>query len=171
MFDYALLSDTEILEICDRLPLKLIRWIGMNHPDNALRLRFFRRTGVQIGDGTVINARLTLYDDYAGLVTFGSRVAVATDVTVIASSSANNSALSTHPYILEHVIKIAPVRIGDDAWLGAQCIVLPGVTIGERSVVAAGALVSRDVAPGTVVAGIPARMIRTLIHEDKNNNS
>lgn len=162
MFDYALLSDAEIQEICDQLPLKLIRWIGMNHPDNTLRLRFFRRTGVPIGDGTVINARLTLYDDYAGLVTFGSRVAVGTDVTIIASSSPNNSALATHPYIREHVIKTAPVRIGDDAWLGAQCVVLPGVTIGENSVVAAGAIVSRDVASRTIVAGTPARQIRTL---------
>jgi maltose O-acetyltransferase len=52
-----------------------------------------------------------------------------------------------------------PVRIEDDAWLGAKVIVLPGVTIGKGAVVAAGAVVTRDVAPMDIVAGVPARKI------------
>lgn len=52
------------------------------------------------------------------------------------------------------------VVIEDGAWIGAGAIILPGVTIGRRAVVAAGAVVSRDVAPGTVVAGVPARPLR-----------
>ena len=56
----------------------------------------------------------------------------------------------------------APVRIGDDAWLGANVTVLPGVTIGNGAVVAAGAVVSRDVEENTVVGGVPARVLRRL---------
>ena len=56
----------------------------------------------------------------------------------------------------------APVRIGDDAWLGANVTVLPGVTIGNGAVVAAGAVVSRDVEENTVVGGVPARLLRRL---------
>lgn len=56
----------------------------------------------------------------------------------------------------------APVRIGADAWLGSNVTVLPGVTIGEDAVVAAGAVVTRDVAPRTVVGGVPAKLIRNL---------
>ncbi len=53
----------------------------------------------------------------------------------------------------------ADVSIGDDCWLGAYTIVLPGVNIGNGAVVAAGAVVTKDVAPLTIVAGVPARKI------------
>jgi acetyltransferase-like isoleucine patch superfamily enzyme len=53
----------------------------------------------------------------------------------------------------------AAVRIGDDAWLGAKAVVLPGVTIGAGAIVGAGAVVTHDVQPGEIVAGVPARVI------------
>lgn len=53
----------------------------------------------------------------------------------------------------------APVRIGNDVWIGARCIILPGVTIGDGAVVAAGAVVTKDVPPNAIVGGVPARII------------
>ena len=58
-------------------------------------------------------------------------------------------------------LKTAPITIGDNAWVGSRAIVLPGRTVGEGAVVAAGAVVTKDVAPWTVVAGNPARVIKT----------
>jgi maltose O-acetyltransferase len=55
-----------------------------------------------------------------------------------------------------------PIRIGADVWVGGAAVILPGVTIGDRAVIGAGALVTKDVAPGTVVAGNPARVIRSV---------
>jgi len=55
--------------------------------------------------------------------------------------------------------RVAPVRIRKRAYLGANCIVMPGVTVGEDAIVAAGAVVTHDVAAGAVVAGVPARPI------------
>ena len=52
--------------------------------------------------------------------------------------------------------------IKDGAWLGARCTILPGVTVGEGAIVAAGAVVHRDVAPNTLVAGVPARVVKEL---------
>lgn len=53
----------------------------------------------------------------------------------------------------------APIRIGDDVWLGAHAVVLPGITIGNGAIVAAGAVVTQDVEPMSIVAGVPARPI------------
>jgi acetyltransferase-like isoleucine patch superfamily enzyme len=52
------------------------------------------------------------------------------------------------------------ISVGDDVWIGAGCVVLDGVTIGRGSVVGAGSVVTRDVAPGSVVGGVPARVLR-----------
>jgi acetyltransferase-like isoleucine patch superfamily enzyme len=52
-----------------------------------------------------------------------------------------------------------PIRIGSDVWIGAHSVILKGVTIGDGAVVAAGAVVREDVAPNTIVGGVPARML------------
>ncbi|KAJ3111325.1 Maltose acetyltransferase, partial [Physocladia obscura] len=56
----------------------------------------------------------------------------------------------------------APIKIGNDVWIGGNVIVLPGVTIGDGATVGAGSVVTKDVAPRTVVAGNPARFIRNV---------
>ena len=56
----------------------------------------------------------------------------------------------------------APIKIGAHAWIGSNTVILPGVTIGEWSVAAAGAVVTKDVPPMTVVGGVPAKIIKTL---------
>jgi acetyltransferase-like isoleucine patch superfamily enzyme len=63
--------------------------------------------------------------------------------------------------IREQGLDIRPVRIGNDVWIGAHCVVLRGVTIGDGAVVAANSVVTSDVPPYTVVAGSPSRVITT----------
>ena len=60
-------------------------------------------------------------------------------------------------------IKTAPVSIGNHVWIGSKSMILKGVTIGEGSVVAAGAVVVRDVPPHTLVGGVPAKVIKENI--------
>ena len=55
-----------------------------------------------------------------------------------------------------------PVLIDENAWLGANSTVLPGVTVGKNAVVAAGAVVTKDVPANTVVAGVPAKIIKEI---------
>ncbi|ADB37997.1 sugar O-acetyltransferase [Spirosoma linguale] len=59
-------------------------------------------------------------------------------------------------------VLLKPIVVKRNAWIGAGATILPGVTIGENSIVAAGAVVSRDVPANTVVAGVPAKVVKTL---------
>lgn len=69
--------------------------------------------------------------------------------------------ISTGRYEVRPAIAGAPVRIGAYAWIGFNSIIMKGVTIGERSIVAAGSVVTADVPPDTVVGGNPARLLRS----------
>ena len=62
--------------------------------------------------------------------------------------------------------KSEPVTIGNNVWIGRLCSVLPGISIGDNSVVAAGSVVNKDVPPNTLVGGVPAKTIRTLAIDD-----
>lgn len=62
----------------------------------------------------------------------------------------------------QHLAKAQPVHIGNDVWIGANVVILPGVTIGSNVVVGAGAVVTKDLADNGVYAGVPARLIRKL---------
>lgn len=62
-----------------------------------------------------------------------------------------------------------PVTLGDDVWIGGNCTILPGVTIGNNVIVAAGAVVTKDIPDNSVVAGIPARVIKTLENSHQNS--
>jgi acetyltransferase-like isoleucine patch superfamily enzyme len=60
-----------------------------------------------------------------------------------------------------------PVFIGNDVWVGAKSIILPGITIGDGTVIGAGSVVTKNVLPYTIVAGNPARIIRKRFSENK----
>ena len=62
----------------------------------------------------------------------------------------------------QHIGQAKPVTIGRDVWIGGNCTILPGVTIGNNVVVAAGAVVTKDVPDNCVAAGVPAKVIRKL---------
>lgn len=66
-----------------------------------------------------------------------------------------------------HELVPAPILIKKNAWIGASAVITPGVTIGEGAIVAAGAVVTKDVAPFTVVGGVPAKFIRMIKGKEK----
>lgn len=162
LFDYPELTVQEIVEECRKLDRKIVRWLGTHHPDNRTRKIFFRETHVDVGPDAVLNIGLVISDGYLPLVKIGARVALSPNVLIIAQSGPNNSNLRSVDYIKDHLIREGPVVIEEDVWVGASAVVLPGVVIGKMSVVGAGAIVTRTVPPFSVVAGVPARVTRSL---------
>jgi acetyltransferase-like isoleucine patch superfamily enzyme len=169
LFEFDLLSEDEVARLISDLPRKIVRWLAINHPDNRTRKIFYRATGVQIGEGTVINPGVIIEDCYRSLVKIGERVSIAAGVMLIADAAPNNSRLAEVPYVRDRLIVEKEVVIGDDAWIGAAAIVLPGVIVGRGAIVGAGAVVTRSVPPATIVAGIPAREVRKIAEVERTD--
>lgn len=110
---------------------------------------------VVIGDYT----RIGLHSTVIGPVCIGSHVNVAQGVVITAL---NHNFSDPARRIDEQGVATAPVRIDDDVWIGAGAVILPGVTVGSHSVIAAGAVVTHDVPAGSLVAGVPAKVVKTI---------
>lgn len=108
-----------------------------------------------IGDHTRIGIHCTVI----GPVSIGNNVNLAQGITVTAL---NHNFQDTAKRIDEQGISTKQVVIGDDVWIGANAIILPGVTIGRHVVVAAGAVVTKDVPDNCVVGGVPAKLIKKI---------
>ncbi len=109
---------------------------------------------VHIGDDVTLNE--WVYVDGFGGVEIGRGVRIAHRVTIMSSDHAHQR---RDVPIRQQGLLAAPVRIEDDVWLGCGATILMGVTLGRGAIVGAGAVVTRSVAPYTVVAGVPARPI------------
>ena len=111
---------------------------------------------VIIGDYT----RVGLHNTIIGPVTIGNHVNLAQGITVTAL---NHNFSEADNRIDEQGVSTGQVVIGDDVWIGANAVVLPNVSIGRHCVIAAGAVVTKDVPDGCVVAGIPAKIKKRLL--------
>lgn len=115
---------------------------------------------ITIGTGTFVNYGAVFLDVAA--ITVGADVQIATGVQLLTA---------THP--VDPVARRAgwesgaPITLGDNVWLGGGVIVCPGVTIGPDTVVGAGAVVTRDLPPGVVAVGNPARILRPITDDDR----
>ena len=113
---------------------------------------------VRIGSRTTINRGCQIITSYKVKnieVEIGNHVAVAPGVYFLAAG---------HDYTNRSLPDTAgSIYVGDDVWIGARSIILQGVTIGEGAVIAAGSVVTKDVPPYTVVAGVPAKALKKRV--------
>lgn len=114
------------------------------------------RGRIEIGRGTHVDRRCVLYGQ--GGIHIGQGCAIASGVIIY--SQTNQYDVAPETPVVSQGTRYAPVRIGDDVWLGAGAIVLPGTVIGDHAVIAAGAVVNRNVDEWLVVGGVPAKPIR-----------
>ena len=113
---------------------------------------------VSIGSGTYANMNLTLIDDWR--ITIGRNVLIGPNVTLCTTG---------HPIHPDHRMDgmySFPITIGDNVWLGANVIVMPGVTIGNDAVIGAGSVVTGDIPAGVVAFGSPCKVYRQINERD-----
>jgi acetyltransferase-like isoleucine patch superfamily enzyme len=121
----------------------------------ALFPPFFTDCGknIHVGKNVFFNSGCRFQDQ--GGITIGDRVLIGHNV-VLATLNHHidpRKRSNMHP---------APIIIGNDVWIGANATVVPGVTIGDSAVIAAGAVVTKDVHPNVIVGGVPAKIIKKI---------
>lgn len=130
-------------------------------------------TGEKIPSSTEI--RLPFYSDYGHNIKIGERVFINANVMMVdlgGITIEDDALIGPGAYLISvnhrlepnrrKQLELKPVVIKKNAWIGAKATILPGVTIGENAIVAAGAVVTKDVPRNTVVAGMPAKVIKKI---------
>lgn len=148
--------------------LMLLRWIG-HIPFHSVRKFFYRLAGVRIGRGSTIHMWACFFDPRN--IVIGEDTIIGDHVFLdgrerIEIGDHTDIASSVMIYNSEHDLSdesfravSAPVRIGDYCFIGPRVIILPGVKIGKGAVIAAGAVVTKDVSDFQIVGGVPAKPI------------
>ncbi len=179
-----------VVRVAHRGPLvlrgTLLMWLRGVRPGlltwvRGARPRILNQGTVRIGhrfkaDG--LRARIELGALPGGELIVGDDVYLNGGVSAVASTRieiGDHTRIGDHTMLLDSDVheveqgagvRRAPVRIGRNVWIARNCTILPGVEIGDHSVVAAGSVVTRSVPPRTLVAGVPARPIRELRADD-----
>jgi len=130
-------------------------------PFRGIRTMCHRLRGVRIGRGVYIGNDILFDRVYTDQITIGDDTSIGDRCIITAHSNipSNTRLKKVYPR------QVKPVKIGRGVWIAPAVIILPGVTIGDEAVIGTGSVVTKDVPPRSVVAGVPAKVIKTI---DKN---
>lgn len=143
-----------------RIRGQLLRLSGIKSKTNKINSKcFFNSKHVSIGEGSFINNYCKFFssDFTGGTIEIGSNCFVAMDVI-----------FTTMTHDIGHVKqragegKYCPIKVGNGCWIGTKSILLPGITICEGCIIAAGSVVNKDCEPNGLYAGVPAKRIKDL---------
>jgi acetyltransferase-like isoleucine patch superfamily enzyme len=142
--------------------LRILAWLA---PVYQFRSSVYRKCGVNVGRNVYIGFLVKIDGDFPEYIEIGDEASIGPGVSIMAHSSATTFHQRLKIYPDEGPKKVTIKR---GVWVATGAILLPGVTIGEGAIVAAGSVVGRDVPPYTLVAGNPARAIQRLKKIEEN---
>lgn len=175
-----LADDPALIADMSRAQTILARFNATGHDDGAEQDRLLRELLGSVGDGVTI--RPAFRCDYGAHITIGAGTfvnydCVMLDVAPIVIGASCQIATRVQLLTATHPVDPgprragwesgAPIVLGDNVWLGGGAIVCPGVTIGQDTVVGAGAVVTKDLPAGVVAVGNPARVLREIGERDR----
>jgi len=143
-----------------KIKKKLLKLVAKHVPGSGLRISLLRMCGYVIGDRVYIGEDIIIIDDLGDSnvnLSIGDRASISPRVTFVLHTQPNDSRIV--PYVNSHM---GFITIGADAWIGTGAVILPNVKVAEGAVVGANSVVTRSVAPYTVVGGVPARKIKEV---------
>ena len=146
-------ATSALLPVSLRRRLLRLSGLSIGRQVTGLKQCTFESHRVTIGDGSFVNSGCSF--EGKGSIEIGRDTFIGPQTMIITSTHdiAECGEVTRMP-------AYKPVKVGDRCWLGARVTVLPGVTIGEGTIIAAGAVVTKDCEPGAVYAGVPAKRMR-----------
>lgn len=159
LYDYNLLRPTQV-EQKQQLLKKMFFEIGDGCTIETPLHANWGCHNVHFGKGIYCNSNLTLVDD--GHIYIGDHTMIAPNVVIATAGHPILPILREHNYVY-----CQDVHIGNNVWLGSNVIVLPGVTIGDNTVIGAGRVVDKDIPCNVVAYGVPCKVIRDISEKDK----
>ena len=126
-------------------------------PFSGLRVLLLKCCGVKVGRGCFIGFNVICDTNFAEQITIGDNVTISHNTLIFA-----HTATPAKSHLATVYNKVAPVRIDDGAWIGANCTILPGVTIGRDCMVGAGSVVTKNTDALCLYAGNPCRKIKVF---------
>ena len=129
---------------------------------NELRIRYLINEGAKIGEGTRLNCNIDSFGSEPYLVSIGKNCLFAGDINFITHDGGIKVLNSLNYFNGARMDNIAPIKIGDNVYIGFGACIMPGVTIGDNVIIGAGAIVTRDINDNSVAVGIPAKVIKTI---------
>ena len=116
---------------------------------------------LEIGDNSYVGMN-SILNGYAAKLKIGKHVSIAQNVNIMVDSGPNASPAMQRVFSIEK----GPVYIGNNTWVGASAIIMPNVSLGEFSIVAANSYVNRSFPAFSIIGGIPAKLIRSFTEEE-----
>ena len=134
----------------------ILERLAYNCPVKSWRVRFHRWRGVQIGNNVLIGMQVTLDHSYPSYIIIEDDVSLAGNNYLLAHSN-------PYPHF-KNVLGsyVAEVRVKKGAWLGVGAMVMPGVSIGEYTIIAAGSVVTKDIPEKVIAGGMPAKVLKEI---------
>ncbi|MBQ5907332.1 MAG: acyltransferase [Treponema sp.] len=132
-------------------------------PYQDIRKKIWIKLGNKIGERAYINNSINLIDtpDLEVNVILGNGVATAPGITFITCSAPNDSIIRTSEKTKRY-IKTGTIEIGDDTWIGANCVIQPGVKIGKCCIIGSMSNVTKDIPDYSLAYGNPAKIVRKI---------
>ena len=158
------------MENGDIMIIKIIRKIYITFfiRNSNQRKKYLIKKGAKIGKNTILISDINSFGSEPYLIEIGDNCLISSEVLFM-THDGGMSVLNNLNYFDEKMDKLAPIKVGDNCFIGARAVIMPGIKIGNNCIIGLGSIVTKDVEDNSVVCGVPAKKIKTIEEYYKKN--